>query len=710
MMPFRNILAACLVAGLAAAATSLPKLDRFDRLDLDLLHLLRERTLAQHRPSHPAQAVIIAIDEATYAVPPFSGMPTVMWTPQLARVMNAVLDAGAAVVGWDVVLPVAVSGTIADRRYDQPLLRSLARSRRDGRVVLGEALGDNPIRPHRIFSLAVGGPKNVRALNFHTDADGIVRGVPLRIELTMQGAVKELPGFALELTARALGVSPDMGEIGDTNLGGYVVPSAASNVLTLNFDGRPGAIPVYSFGDLFHCAEQGKVDYFERSFAGKTVVMGAVLDHQDRRLASNRLIVTPDALGAPVPCVATPRESFGIAKQATPGALIHATAINNLLQRNALEIASRSTGILVVFLLSLVVAVLTLRLRPIRASLAALGVGLLWTIIAVVVFRDGLVLPLADAVTSGGLSFAGLLGYRFAVSDRQRNRIAKSFSLYLAPAVIERMLAGDRLPELGGESRQLTVLFSDIAGYSAISEGMTPADLVEFLNKYLAIMSDTIEAHGGFVDKYIGDAVVAVFGAPVYDDGHALSAVQAALACQRNLAAAQAEFSLPSGKFVETRFGVNTGEMLAGNIGSARRFNYTVLGDAVNLAARLESANKQYGSMIMVSDSTAALCGASIRFRALDTVRVVGRTQPVTIFEPIGEIERPLVDMVDGERLKRYASALAAYRRGDFEVAYEEFSSLDGDAVAEKAAERAHGLINDPPGELWDGVTTLDSK
>ncbi len=481
MMPFRNILAACLIAGLAAAATALPMLDRFDRLDLDVLHWLRERTLAQHRPSHPAQAVVIAIDEATYALPPFAGLPTVMWTPQLARVMNAVLDAGAAVVGWDMVLPVAVGGTVADRRYDQPLLRSLARSRRDGRVVLGEAHGDNPIRPHKIFSFAVGGPKNVRALNLHTDADGIVRGVPLTIDLAKQGIVEKQPGFALELTARALGVTPNMSEIGETDLGGYAVPGAASNILTLNFDGRPGAIPVYSFGDLFHCAEQGKADYFEKNFAGKTVVMGAVLDLQDRRLASNRLIVTPDALGAPEPCVATPRESFGIARQATPGALIHATAINNLLQRNALEIASRGTGIAVVFLLALVVAGLTLWLRPIRASLAALGVGLLWIFVAVAVFRDGLVLPLADAVASGGLSFAGLLGYRFAVSDRQRNRIAKSFSLYLAPAVIERMLAGDRLPELGGESRELTVLFSDIAGYSAISEGMTPTDLVNFL-------------------------------------------------------------------------------------------------------------------------------------------------------------------------------------------------------------------------------------
>ena len=202
MIQFRNILAACLVAGVAAAATSLPALDRLDRLDIDVLHWLREQAATRQEPSQPSQAVVIAIDETTYAMPPFTGMPTVMWTPQLARVMNAVLDAGAAVVGWDMVLPVAVGGTVADRRYDQPLLRSLARSRRDGRIVLGEAYGNNPIRPNRIFSFAVGGARNVRPLNLHTDADGIVRGVPLTIDLkgTSKNAIFAHRRFRIGLT------------------------------------------------------------------------------------------------------------------------------------------------------------------------------------------------------------------------------------------------------------------------------------------------------------------------------------------------------------------------------------------------------------------------------------------------------------------------------------------------------------------------------
>jgi len=705
----RDLLAVGLIAVIAAAVTSIPALDRLNRLDLDVLHWLRASTPATPKPAHPANAVLIAIDEATYTMAPFTGMPTVMWTPQLARVIDAVLDGGAAVVGWDMVLPVAVGGTVADRRYDQPLLRSLARSRRDGRIVLGAAYGDNPILPHRIFNFAVGGTKNIRSLNLHTDSDGIVRGVPLFVDVEKDGAITKQPGFALELTARAIAAEASS-EGATASLGDFIIPGGALNVLTLNFDDRPGAVPIYSFGDLFHCAKLGNVDYFKNNFAGKTVIMGAVLDLQDRRLASNRFIVSPDAVGAPQPCFTNPQTTTGIARRATPGALIHATAINNLLQRDVVDIVARGPSTAIIFVLSFIIAGLSLRLRLPRAVVVCFSVGLVWTAITVVAFRHGILLPLGDTLVAGSLGFFGILGYRFTVSDRDRNRLSKSFSLYLAPALIQQMLEGNRLPELGGESRELTVLFSDIADFTEISEGLSPTDLVTFLNRYLSVMSDTIEVHGGFVDKYIGDAVVAVFGAPVEDEDHALSGVRAALACQRRLRTESSGFGLPGDRSVETRIGVNTGDMLVGNIGSHRRFNYTVMGDAVNLAARLESANKQYGSQILVSENTATLCGAQILFRVLDTIRVVGRKVPVTIFEPLGGSDEASNVNISNDQLQHYESALAAYRNGEFKAAYEKFSVLTGDPVALKAADRALILVNDPPDQPWDGVTNLDKK
>ena len=237
-----------------------------------------------------------------------------------------------------------------------------------------------------------------------------------------------------------------------------------------------------------------------------------------------------------------------------------------------------------------------------------------------------------------------------------------------------------------------------------------PQALVAFLNKYLSVITDIIEAHGGFVDKYIGDAVVAVFGAPLPDRDHALHAVQAALACQTRLDAMRSAFGLPGDAAIATRIGINSGDMLVGNIGSVRRFNYTVMGDAVNLASRLEGANKAYGTRVLISGGTRALCTARIAFREIDTVRVVGRARPVTVYEPLGAAGA----MADEqhERLAAFAHALADYRAARFESAEAGFAALAdaGDGPAAAFADRIRRIRSAPPGAAWDGVTDLDSK
>ena len=232
------------------------------------------------------------------------------------------------------------------------------------------------------------------------------------------------------------------------------------------------------------------------------------------------------------------------------------------------------------------------------------------------------------------------------MADRDRRLIARLFSLYLPPVVVERMVAGGRMPELGGEEREVTVLFSDIAGFTAISEACDPATLVQALNTYFSSMTNIIEDHGGFVDKYIGDAIVAVFGAPVADARHAEQAMRAAIQMRDTLQADPQRFSV-AGHVMKTRIGLNTGRVLIGNIGSPRRFNYTAMGDAVNLASRLEGANKAYGTAILVSEDTMAAAGDAIVARRVDTVRVVGRAQPVRLFEPLAPRET-----ADAEQLR----------------------------------------------------------
>jgi class 3 adenylate cyclase len=302
------------------------------------------------------------------------------------------------------------------------------------------------------------------------------------------------------------------------------------------------------------------------------------------------------------------------------------------------------------------------------------------------------------------------VGYRFAVVDRDKRLLRKSFALYLPPAVIDRMLASNTPPALGGELRNVTVYFSDVAGFSALSEKLAPADLVSLMNAYLSAMTDIIEANGGFVDKYVGDAIVAVFGAPVDEGGHAQNAVRAALGCKAALEAmnrsGEAAFR---GHLVGHRIGLNSGQALIGNIGSRRRLNYTAIGDAVNIAARLEGANKVYGTSIIAAGGTVDAAGREVVWRELDFIRAAGMSRPLPIFEPLG-----LAGAVTPEQramAASYSEGLAQWRAGAFTAAAEAFARFaDHDPPARLFLARAKALAARPPGPGWEPVNVLAEK
>jgi adenylate cyclase len=203
------------------------------------------------------------------------------------------------------------------------------------------------------------------------------------------------------------------------------------------------------------------------------------------------------------------------------------------------------------------------------------------------------------------------------------------------------MIESEKAPDLGGEQRVLSIFFSDLADFTTLSETMSPTELVAIMNAYLSAMTDIVEAHGGFVDKYIGDAIVAVFGAPHLDPDHALHAVETALACCKRLAELNADGTSFLGRHLAMRIGLNTGETLVGNIGSHRRFNYTVMGDSVNLAARLQDLNKVYGTTILAAEATVRAIGPALPFRRIDRVHVKGRRREVEVYTP-GEDELEL--------------------------------------------------------------------
>jgi adenylate cyclase len=275
--------------------------------------------------------------------------------------------------------------------------------------------------------------------------------------------------------------------------------------------------------------------------------------------------------------------------------------------------------------------------------------------------------------------------------------------------VIERMLNSRKLPVLGGETREVTVFFSDLVGFSSISEHMTPSELVMFMNEYLSAMTDIIESNNGYVDKYIGDSIVAVFGAPADDSDHASNAARAALGCRERLDELNRGSAAFHGYKVAHRMGLNSGAALVGNIGSRRRFNYTVMSDAVNVASRIEGANKFYGTTISASESTVALTGSVFAWRELDAIRVQGRSTPVRIYELLAEAGQETPQQANVSAV--YAQGLAHWRDRAFELAAQQFSAIaDGDKPSALFLARATAFASDPPGPDWEPVSTLEAK
>jgi adenylate cyclase len=301
---------------------------------------------------------------------------------------------------------------------------------------------------------------------------------------------------------------------------------------------------------------------------------------------------------------------------------------------------------------------------------------------------------------------------RVAMATEEMKAGLRSFQKYVPSDLVRSILSSGREASLGGERRRVTIYFSDIVDFTTISERLSPEALVEHLRAYLGAMNGSILERGGTVDKFIGDAVMAFWGAPSDNPRHALDACRAALANQRALVALNARWEAEGKPALHTRIGLNSGEVVVGNVGSETRLNYTVIGDAVNLASRLEGLNKYYGTRIMLGEETRADAGDAIVTRPLDWVSVKGRAQAVQVFELLGLAGE--VDAATVELAACHGEALAAYRARRWDEAIRGFqavlASRPGDGPAALMIRRATAFRAEPPPDDWDGVYRLDSK
>lgn len=344
------------------------------------------------------------------------------------------------------------------------------------------------------------------------------------------------------------------------------------------------------------------------------------------------------------------------------------------------------------------------------AHIGILILGLLvFLFLSYALFIKGIILPVTSPLISIIVAFAACLFKNYRTEGKQRRYLKHAFSQYLSPAVIDRLIENPEMLKLGGEKREISVYFSDIQNFTSIAEKLTPEELTEFLNTYLSAMTDIILAHGGTIDKYEGDAIIAFWNAPTYQGNHAKLALETAMECQEKLAQMRNSLAKKCGTQLYQRIGLNTGDAVVGNMGSSKRFNYTILGDAVNLASRLEGVNKQFGTYTICSKTImqkAIECGCDYAFRELGNIAVVGKTEGVNIFEPMlqNEFNARKSDF------ENFAKGLSQFSKGNFKKAKSIFEKKAAtDMAAAKYVEKCEMYIQNPP-QNWDGVIRATEK
>ena len=494
------------------------------------------------------------------------------------------------------------------------------------------------------------------------------------------------PSLVVQVVRVYLGLRPEQVKIrfGDgIQLGPIAIPTDESMRLLINYLGPRGAFPTYAFADVV----QGRAP--DSAFRDAIVLIGGIASG----LADT--FVTPFA-------------------PALPGIERHATVIDNILREDFLRRreATALIDLAAIVMMGLLVGWLSPKCPSYWGSIAALGLGGVYVVANVLTFTHaGLWVNLLFPLLALVVAQSGITLFKYLTEEREKRLIRRAFQYYLHPTVVDQVSQNPQLLKLGGESRELTVLFSDIRNFSTIAEGLSPEALVRVLNDYLTIMTQVVFRHHGLLDKYIGDGIMAVYGAPLDDSDHACRACRSALEMMEELKALQSRWASQGLPFLNIGIGINTAIMVVGNMGSELRFDYTVMGDGVNLASRLEGANKEYGTNIIVSESTWEQVQDRIATREVDVVRVKGKAQPTRIFEVLGI---PPLPPERAAMIQQFEAGLRAYRAQRWEDAIGRFAqvleAMPGDQPSRLYVQRCKSFMTRPPPLDWDGAYTMQTK
>lgn len=526
--------------------------------------------------------------------------------------------------------------------------------------------------------------ENCGYFNAFPDPDGVIRWSPLVIKF-QDNFYYSLPIALLMQYLDYPMIVLNLAEFGvdGVMLGDLRIPTDEIGRLLINYLGPAKTFPHYSISDII----AGRLS--PELIKGKIVIVGATAT------GIYDLRVTPFS---PV----------------YPGVELHATVVENILQGNFLEQSAWTTFIDIcgIIVFGMIIGIAIPRLKALQGIL--LVMVLLGGFVAgnTLIFAKyntwlNMVYPVLTMMTI----YLVITVYRYFTEEREKKKIRGAFQYYLTASVINELLKDPTKLKLGGDKKDLTVMFSDIRGFTTISEKLTPEELVRLLNEYLTAMTDIVFKYEGLLDKYIGDAIMAVFGAPVDQPDHALRSCRTALEMMATLKGLQQKWAAEGRPFVDIGVGINSGDMVVGNMGSNMRFDYTVMGDNVNLSSRLEGINKEYGTHIVISEFTYEVVKEEVFCRELDAVRVKGKKLPVKIYELICERK----DAAEHEEyIGRFHAGLAHYKAARWDEGIAAFKSVleirPDDPPAKLYIQRCQDLKEHPPEGEWDGVFTMTRK
>ncbi len=663
--------------------------------------------------------VLVAIsDEADEEIPEKWPWPTSVH----AKLVENLTRAGAKAILFDVIF---ANQDIYDLSNDTLFAQ---RIREHGGVVLAGALQESSnrnssmiVRDFPTQVLLDANPNPVGLVQTTDHIDGFVRIYNLgQLADEQSFYMLGLEGLRIyqDLEPDGLQELSSVSQEDAFTIGEYNIQRDNLNSFIINYYGPEGIFPEYNFDHVIDDPSYNTVDedgFFEMNlFDDPQTQTGLLYDG----VFKDKIVIVGSTMTTLQDFHPTP---FASADFPRPGYEIHAHAMQTVLDGSYLSRQTGASRLFVMLFLTLLVVFIN------RLVGAGWGFGFMVVLmtayygLAILLFlKSQFFLHVSGVMISIFLSQIGTVGYEFLNEQREKRRIKGMFSSYVSPRLVDQMIESGEEPQLGGDDTYMTAFFSDIVSFSTFSEKLEPKELVTLINEYLTAMTNIINGQGGTLDKFIGDAIVAFYGAPLPIDDHALRACISSQLMQKKLAELRQKWKKENWPEVvwnmQHRIGMNTGDMVTGNMGSERRFNYTMMGDNVNLAARCESGAKQYNVFTMVTETTkleAEEHGDDCVFRLLDNIVVKGRSQPVKVYEIAGlraDASQQLFDCIG-----LYEQGMESYFSQDWDSAIKLFEqALPLETHTKNPSklfiERCNWMKQNPPAKDWNGVYILKSK